>query len=93
MVKTVKICGSNDEPEFMIINAEDFDEATMTLYVEPETATDDDDDKAEVATPESLMKHSKNDLLALAEEAGIEIPVPDDVTKAQIVAKLLAAAA
>lgn len=38
-VKTIRIKGGKDEPPYIIINEEDFDEKTMELFVEAKKET------------------------------------------------------
>ncbi|CAN5508405.1 hypothetical protein BH10ACI2_BH10ACI2_04280 [soil metagenome] len=94
IIQTLKIAGSEGEPAVMIINADDFDASVHTLYepapgeADPSgNAADGEEDEVTVA---SLVKdNTKDQLVAMATEKGIDI-VPDELNKTQIAEKILA---
>lgn len=87
--ETVKVKTDYFPDGFIIINADEFDPETMEVFAEDETG---DEPKGEAPAPtlDDLMKSTKAQLLEMAADAGIEIKVPDDVTKAQIAEQILA---
>jgi hypothetical protein len=80
MVPTMKVMAEGfDEP--IIINKDDFNPDIHTLLeTEPQPGPE--------LTAESLMKQRKDVLVSIAVEKGLEI-VPDELTKADIVDRIL----
>lgn len=99
-VQTVRIKGGEGEPAYLIINAEDFDEAKMELYVEQEVPAAESgsgggsegggSEGDDAPTLAGLMKLTKSELLEAAKEKGLAFPVPDEVTKEVIANAILA---
>jgi hypothetical protein len=90
-IPTVKIKGGKDEPEYLIINAEDFDEEVHEIYVEKKkpAAKEEDTGNEGADAAAALRKLKKADLVAKAQEKGLEF-VPDEKTVAQLIEMLTA---
>lgn len=97
-IPTIKIQGGEGEPDFLIINADDFDESIHTAYVEPVAKatkgtngdSSDDSDTDQAPSEAKLLKMRKGELVAIAEEAGLEI-VPDEETIVTLAKKIVEA--
>lgn len=100
-IETIRIKGGKGEPETLIINLEDFDESIHEKAEEPVEApaqssdvgddeTTDEKTSNEAPSEAKLLKMRKGDLVAIAEEAGLEI-VPDEETIATLAKKIVEA--
>lgn len=92
-LETVKIVSPKSDSGYVIINLEDFDAEAHTRFVEGSPARrnlGEVQDPGGEAEPEDLMRLTKAQLVAKAEEIGITV-VPDEMTKQQIVDAITAA--
>lgn len=99
-IKTEKI-PANNEAGYVIVNAEDVGTDAVAKWAPAKTErmlgasdseTDDNSSDDADAGAEDLMKHTKAELVAMAEAKGVKI-VPDEYTKQMIIDSILAVAA
>lgn len=96
-LETIQI-PANNEAGYVVVNKEDVGTEAVAKWAEKGKSVskpaESDTASDETAAPDKaeLMKLTKGDLVAMAENAGIDL-VPDEETKASIVEKILAASA